>query len=86
MVKHELTNFWKLRCFGVVEDLSRNVCRNMKKTTKTSIYPLFQRSLQAGTPHIKPRMSRPHRSPSKKDEERNWKLIQKYASGYIGKY
>jgi len=34
-VKHELTNFWKLRCFGVVEDLSRNVCRNMKTAMET---------------------------------------------------
>jgi len=35
MVKHGLTNFWKLRCFGLVEDLSRNVCRNMKKAMKS---------------------------------------------------
>jgi hypothetical protein len=35
MVKHELANFWKLTCFGLFEDLSRNVCRNMKKTMKS---------------------------------------------------
>jgi hypothetical protein len=34
-VKHGLANFWKLRYFGLVEDLSRNVCRNMKKAMKS---------------------------------------------------
>jgi hypothetical protein len=37
MVKHELSVFWKLRYFGLVQDLSRNFCRNRKKTMKILI-------------------------------------------------
>jgi hypothetical protein len=35
MLKHELANFWKLTYFGLIEDLYRNVCRNVKKTMKS---------------------------------------------------
>jgi hypothetical protein len=35
MIKREPANFWKFRCFGLAEDLSRNVCRNVKKTMKS---------------------------------------------------